>query len=53
MSDTDRDQRGRRRSGKRCPEAQNGGCNYCITGDCKQAARRQTRRQGKREACDE
>lgn len=39
-----RDQRGRLPSTKRCPEAQNGGCSYCITGDQKRSARRAERR---------
>lgn len=43
MSKGDRDQRGRLHSTKRCPESQNGGCGYCITGDQKRAARRKER----------
>ena len=49
MSDSRRDQRGRLKSGKRCPEAQNGGCAYCITGDCKRDDRRRNRREARRE----
>jgi len=43
MSKGNRDQRGRPRSTKHCPEAKNGGCDYCVTGDCKRAARRKDR----------
>jgi hypothetical protein len=43
MSKGDRDQRGRLHSTKRCPESQGGGCDYCITGRSKRAARRKTR----------
>lgn len=49
MSKGDRDHRKRLRSTKRCPEAQNGGCSYCITGTCKRAARRKDRQAGKAE----
>lgn len=50
MSKGDRDHRKRLPSTKRCPESQNGGCSYCITGSCKRAYRRKIRQQGKREA---
>lgn len=43
MAKSDRDQRGRRHSGKSCPEAQNGGCCYCRTGEYKRSARRTER----------
>jgi len=43
MSKGNRDQRGRPRSTKHCPEAKNGGCDYCVTGNCKRAARRKDR----------
>lgn len=43
MSHSDRDRRGRPHSGKRCPESQSGGCNYCITGIYKTRASRRTR----------
>lgn len=49
MAKGDRDHRGRWRSTKRCPEAINGGCNYCITGTCKRPARRKERRKAKNE----
>lgn len=48
MSGTDRDQRSRPHSSKRCPESANGGCVYCHTGDQKLPLRRQARRAGKR-----
>lgn len=44
MSHSDRDQRGRPHSGKRCPESRNGGCVYCHTGDQKPHLRRKQRR---------
>lgn len=47
MSKSERDQRGRRHSGKRCPESQNGGCVWCRTGDQKAGLRRKERRAGK------
>lgn len=43
MSKSDRDQRGRPHSGKHCPEAQSGGCIYCVTGEYKEPARRAAR----------
>lgn len=43
MSKSDRDQRGRPHSGKHCPEAQSGGCIYCVTGEYKEPARRSAR----------
>ena len=48
MSGTDRDKRGRAHSGKRCPEAQNGGCIYCLTGEYKRPERRRDRHDAKR-----
>lgn len=45
MSKSDRDQRGRTHSGKKCPESRNGGCAYCRTGDYKRSAQRTERRQ--------
>lgn len=52
MSKSFRDQRSRPHSGKKCPEAKNGGCVYCVTGEYKLPARRSERhgRQGKRAA---
>ncbi|HEU5223055.1 MAG TPA: hypothetical protein VFU07_05165 [Candidatus Lumbricidophila sp.] len=47
MAHTDRDRRGRTKSGKRCPESINGGCVYCHTGTHKRAERRNLRRQKK------
>lgn len=49
MSKGFRDQRARPHSGKNCPEARNGGCDYCVTGEYKLPARRSERR-GKRAA---
>lgn len=43
MSKTDRDQRGRPHSGKRCPEAAVGGCVYCRTGEYKRIDTRAAR----------
>ena len=43
MSKGNRDHRGRIPSTKRCPEAQNGGCSYCVTGIYKRSARRKER----------
>lgn len=43
MSKGDRDQRHRPHSGKRCPEAANGGCVACRTGEYKIIDRRKTR----------
>lgn len=48
MAHSDRDQRGRRHSGKKCPESQNGGCAYCRTGEYKKPDRRSARMQGKK-----
>lgn len=50
MSRSDRDQKGRPRSGKRCPESASGGCSYCRTGKYyKKADSRTRRQQGARE----
>lgn len=46
MAKSDRDQRHRPHSGKRCPESQNGGCARCQTGDQKPLLRRKARRAG-------
>jgi len=51
MSRSDRDQKGRPRSGKNCPESANGGCAYCRTGKYyKKSDGRTRRQQGAREA---
>lgn len=47
MSRSNRDQRRRPHSGKKCPESAAGGCAWCGTGSYKRAAAR-TARQGKR-----
>lgn len=48
MSKGMRDQRGRSHSGKKCPEAQNGGCVYCRTGEYKKEDRRARRGESRR-----
>lgn len=48
MSNSDRDQRGRPHSGKKCPESRSGGCAYCHTGDQKLTERRKQRTANKR-----
>lgn len=44
MSKSFRDRRGRLRSGKHCPEAQTGGCDWCVTGSYKNMWNRVQRR---------
>lgn len=53
MSHSDRDQRGRPHSGKRCPESRNGGCVWCKTGDQKAHLRRVERRNGTSEITEQ
>lgn len=48
MSRSRRDRRGRRPSGKKCPESANGGCSWCGTGDQKRFHRIRARRLGHR-----
>lgn len=50
MSDTDRDHRGRRRSGKCCNDASTGGCDYCRTGMYKRIDNRKSRQKARKEA---
>ena len=48
MSKSNRDQRRRPASGKKCPEAASGGCVYCRTGEYKRSDARSRRQDGKR-----
>lgn len=47
MAKGDRDHRGRLASTKRCPDSQNHGCSYCVTGTAKRPARRKIRHSAK------
>ena len=48
MSKSNRDQRRRPASGKKCPEAASGGCVYCRTGEYTRSDARSRRQAGKR-----
>jgi hypothetical protein len=53
MSKGDRDKRGRRGSGKLCPDSQSGGCVYCRTGEYKGINRAKDKREARKEAVND